>query len=134
MSALPVRPLPHCPNPRRVKAEDRFTGPYIAEVCDCPHEQVATWRVHWIHDDGREMHCPCGPHQPLHPSKGDTTYMVAVTGGYACQSCAQNLSGRHRVRRLEASLFCCYCDGVAERGSGWLVRGHPVLGVPGART
>lgn len=132
MSELFLRLLPHCPNPVEIEASRQATGTYVAEVCDCPHD--AGDRVHWLLDDGRQMHCPCGPRNPpVRSTPRGHAVLLAVTGAVACRSCAQGLYSRHFARRLEVTMRCCYCGGPAESGSGWTLKSHPSLGVPGAR-
>ncbi|MGA4960500.1 hypothetical protein [Streptomyces lavendulocolor] len=131
MGEVFVRLLPHCPSPVEIEAARRAPGTYVAEVCGCP--DGAGGRVHWLLDDGRQMFCRCGPsNPPLRSTRGETL-LVAVTGAVACRSCAQGLYSRHFVRRLEVTLRCCYCGQPAEAGSGWSLKKHPALGVPGAR-
>lgn len=124
----PVRELPHCPAPLREHA-----GAFDAEVCGCPRDGAYGRPVHWITRDGRAVYCGCGPTLPLlHKTSGDPI-LDAVSGGRACRSCASGLLARHFVQRLGVSARCCYCGDPAEARSGWSLKGHPALGVPGAR-
>lgn len=125
---LPVRALPHCPNPVRIPASDRWTGDYTAEVCHCPRDHPHQWRVHWVHRGGRQMHCPCGPRQRAHCPPGD--YLVTTNGGYACAECAPRLPSSARGGTpLVSDLPCCYCGKTALMGRGYSVASgdHPEL-------
>lgn len=119
MSELPVRLLPNCPNPRRLPANDRWYGDYIAELCDCPRDNPHHWRVHWIHQDGRQMHCPCGPRQRLHGPEDD--YLITMNDGYVCANCLPRVPPEVRLqgRPLVSDLPCCYCPETARAGSGY---------------
>ncbi|MFF9632926.1 hypothetical protein [Streptomyces fradiae] len=132
MSELFVRFLPHCPHPAQVDDPDRVTGTYLAEVCGCPVSGAVP--VHWMLDDGRPMRCVHGPQNPpLRFARSGAPILTAVDGAVACRTCAQGLYSYHFVRRLDADLRCCYCEGPAEKGDGWYLKKHPPLGVPGAR-
>lgn len=122
MSELPVRALPHCANPRRIPANDRWSGAYIAEVCDCPRDSPHHWRVHWVHQDGRPMHCP------------PDDYLITTNDGYVCAACLPRVPPTVHMqgRPLVSDLPCCYCLGTARAGSGYGIGGpyHPELKEP----
>lgn len=129
---LPVRPLPHCPHPVRVRGDgDRWSGPHVVEVCGCPHDDSDRWRVHWMMRDGRQMFCPCGLRQRAHdPGAVDdpATYYVTTNGGYACPDCARRVPGFAVGRPVVQDMACCYCDRVAEKGRGVVLEAfHPAL-------
>lgn len=129
MSELAVRALAHCPNPRRIPANDRWHGAYIAEVCDCPRDHPTHWRVHWMHQDGRPMHCPCGLRQRNHGPSDD--YLITMNDGYVCADCLPRVPRTVHMqgRPLVSDLPCCYCLGTARAGSGYGIAGpyHPEL-------
>ncbi|MFE1230254.1 hypothetical protein [Streptomyces sp. NPDC058745] len=132
MTASGVRLLPHCPSPVETWALDRVTGAYVAEVCGCPRQAVGP--VHWMADDGRQLHCAHGPdNPPLRSTKRDHAFLTATSGAVACRTYSQGLLSRHFARRVETTAQCCYCGEPAEAGEGWYLRKHPALGVPGAR-
>lgn len=121
--------LPHCPNPRRIPASDRWAD-YFKEVCLCPPDEPGRpRRIHWVYWlDQREMYCPCGPKD----NDEDGIYWGGNEDGYACSACASRL-GDHGGRRLVCDCRCCYCGGLARGGavsvfeSGYRLSGHPAM-------
>ncbi|KOX32767.1 hypothetical protein ADL07_11340 [Streptomyces sp. NRRL F-4707] len=123
---LPVRALPHCPNPKRVETEDRWAGRYAQEVCACSPPSQYLYRVHWVDQQtGRQLYCACGPRPIVGDWQG--AYYAPHAYGYACHDCSRKLQGQ-LGHRLASDMLCCYCDNTAKAGQGFAIRhGHPEM-------